>query len=161
MTLGLIVSALFASSQSPAQPLVVPSRLRVPNAARSCQDGAARTFQPVCATGQGVSLKEMDFQECARAQTCRIRGTLDVRLVGHVEMGRLALGSGECINVSLPSGDVRRLRRQGSITVVVEGTVFPAPLGEEIADYRVNQRRIGLGQCANFFLYVPQIQPAR
>jgi hypothetical protein len=97
----------------------------------------------------------MSLAECAEASVCRIEGTLGLLEVDHVVMGRLELTNGECVNVSLPRREVRRIELEGPQRTTVEGRVYRSPGDDpDIMNLTVNGRRIGWHQCGDFYLFV-------
>lgn len=97
----------------------------------------------------------MTLQECSLASVCRIEGVLSVREIDHVHMGRLELPGGECVNVSLPPRDVRRIQREGPRHAIVEGRVNPSP-GDDpnLMTLVIEGRRVGWHQCGDFYIFV-------
>lgn len=70
-------------------------------------------------------------------------------------MGKLITVDNECINVSLPSRDIRKLERDGPRRVEIYGVVFPSPKGEpEVAQLTTDGRRIGFWGCGDFYVFV-------
>ena len=70
-------------------------------------------------------------------------------------MARVELPDGRCVAVSLPEEQLADLRRSGRRQMTVSGLVYGDPsASSEIASLTVEGRRIGLGLCGNFFVYV-------
>jgi hypothetical protein len=71
-------------------------------------------------------------------------------------MGQLDLPDGRCISVSLPERALTELRKTGPKATTVSGRVFGDPsVNREITSMEIEGRKIGLGLCGNFFVFVP------
>ena len=57
-------------------------------------------------------LEVMTAEQCARAETRKVRGMLEMSNDGQAYIGRLHLDDGSCVNVSLPEKESRRLSGQ-------------------------------------------------
>lgn len=110
-----------------------------------------------------ISLKQraQSYDECAAAKECTVSGMATARPAEHGWMVQVDLPEGRCVSVSVPPRDLKRLRRSGPRPATFTGRVFPDPSahfdpsGEEIVFLAVEGRRIGLGLCGDFYLYVP------
>lgn len=106
-----------------------------------------------CAHKVGAELP-MTIEQCRQAKRCVIGGELSVAQIGGVTMGKLQLEGGSCVSASLPLAMIETLEKSGTRQTVLSGTIFPIPTDIEVASISVNQRKIGLGICGNFYLYV-------
>jgi hypothetical protein len=113
----------------------------------------AGALASACATTSGGTTS---YAECAAARACTVRGTMSARLAEGAWMGQLDLGSGTCVSVALPSRIIAELRRDGPRTMTVTGEVYGDPF-ESDSEIRleIQGRKIGLGLCGDFFLFVP------
>jgi len=102
----------------------------------------------------GEPRSAMTYEECRAAKYCRITGTLSIREVDHVKMGRLDVGEAQCVNVSLPENKVKNIEAKGVQTQIIAGKVFPGIMDADIASLKINGRRIGLSQCGDFYVFV-------
>jgi hypothetical protein len=96
----------------------------------------------------------MTIEQCREAKHCVIKGELALMQVGDVTMGRLQAEDRKCLNVSLPPGMIESLQKTEPREMTLRGTILPVPTDIEVATISVNQRKIGLGPCGNFYLYV-------
>ena len=98
----------------------------------------------------------MEYEECATSHVCTVRGIASYTLAEHAPMARLDIGGGRCINVSFPRLALERLRVDGPTETTVTGTVYSerALLSGGDAVLEISGRRIGLGTCGDFFVYV-------
>jgi hypothetical protein len=97
----------------------------------------------------------MSYEECARARFCTVSGSVTARAADHAWMGQLELPDGRCVSISLPPQVLRKLRENGPRRMTVTGQVFGDPSGNtEIATLEVQRRKIGLGLCGDFFVFV-------
>ena len=96
----------------------------------------------------------MSYDECSVADYCSATGTMTIREVDHVKMGRLQLNDEQCINVSLPNRDVRRIERSSGEYISLEGRVFRGSRDATLTSLEINGRRVGLSQCGNFYIFV-------
>ena len=101
------------------------------------------------------SQRSMTFDECSVAEdVCAISGLLSMSSDGHGFIAELRLADGRCVNVSLPISLSRKLLRQAPRAMSVHGAVLGYPIGEDVSHFEVNGRRIGFGECGNFFVFV-------
>lgn len=106
-----------------------------------------------CASQDRVS---MTYEDCASSRRCTVHGTVTARSAEHAWMGRLELPDGRCISVSLPVRDLNSLRQGGPREMTVSGHVYGDPsAGREVTSMEIEGRKIGLGLCGNFFVFVP------
>ena len=105
-----------------------------------------------CATDRG----SMTYELCATSQRCVVSGLVTATPAEHAWMGRLVLPDGRCVAISLPETDIASLRQQGPQLMTVSGRVYGDPSAEtEVAYLEIEGRRVGLGLCGNFFVFVP------
>ena len=112
-------------------------------------------FLTGCVTPQSISYP-MSFEECAKSDHCTISGTVIARQGEHAWMGELTLADGQCISVSLPRRIISELRATGPRQMVVSGRSFgdPSRSIEEVVTLEIEGRKIGLGLCSDFFVFV-------
>lgn len=97
----------------------------------------------------------MSYSECSAARICTVRGTLAFEIAAHAQMGRMTLADGRCVSISLPPDRIRDLRERGPAVTTVTGRVYGDPsVDEEIGYLEIRGRRIGLGLCDDFFVFV-------
>lgn len=71
-------------------------------------------------------------------------------------MAEFALPDGRCVAVSLPENEIELLRSSGPRPMTVTGEVYGDPSGvTEVAYMEIEGRRIGLGLCGGFFVFIP------
>jgi hypothetical protein len=99
-------------------------------------------------------LEVMTAEQCARAEICKVRGSLEMSNDGHAYIGKLHLEDGSCVNVSLSEGQARRLSGQPAQMRTIIGKVFPYIQEDTLIEYRVNGRQIGYGLCGSYFVFV-------
>jgi len=110
------------------------------------------TFTPACVSYERPS---MTYEECSRARSCTIRGLASARVAEHAWVAEVELSDGKCVRVSLPEEQLARLRAGGPRIMTVSGRVFGDPPRDvEVAYVEVEGRRIGLGTCGDFFVFV-------
>ena len=98
----------------------------------------------------------MTYEDCAISHECTVHGTVTARAAEHAWMGQLILPDGRCISVSLPENDLAALRKTGPTEMTVTGRVFGDPSGDrEVTSMEIDGRKVGLGLCGDFFLFVP------
>lgn len=118
--------------------------------------GSAVFIAATC--GGGCTTMEpspMTYEECAGANLCTVRGMASVTRVEAVWMAEVALGGERCVRVSLSDKAISRLRRDGPQIITASGVVYRDPSrNEEVAFMEVNRRRVGLGTCGDFFVFV-------
>ena len=93
-------------------------------------------------------------EECGHATRCKIEGTLSITNDGHAYIGKLLLSDGQCIDVSLPPSQVRKLLNQPLRKQTVRGSVHPYVYHGDFDEIRVNGRLIGYGSCGDFYVFV-------
>lgn len=105
----------------------------------------------------------MNYQSCAASRICTLSGTMTAEPAAHAVMGRLQLPEGRCVSVSLPREQIVELRRAGPKLMTVTGRVYGEPPEDQDAILEIQGRRIGLGLCDDFFVFVPDrnSEPAR
>lgn len=96
----------------------------------------------------------MTYESCAAARFCTIRGTVTAEPAAHAVMGRLDLGDGTCVSVSLPRAQIADLRRTGPRIMTVRGRVYGEPPADRVVIMEIQGRKIGLGLCGDFFVFV-------
>lgn len=96
----------------------------------------------------------MTAQQCEEAKKCKVSGSLAIKSDGHGFIGELSLEDGSCIDVSVPNNFSERYRDQPAQMLQLEGPVFPYPNGEDIIELKINGRKIGVGLCGNFYVFV-------
>lgn len=97
----------------------------------------------------------MSYKTCAAAKVCTVRGVASAKSAEHAWMARLELPDGQCISVSLPDTELNRLRQDGPKEMSITGRVYGDPSAStEIAFMKVEGRKIGLGLCGDFFVFV-------
>ncbi|MEP3052470.1 MAG: hypothetical protein ABJP48_06945 [Erythrobacter sp.] len=111
-------------------------------------------FASGCTTTQPI-LYPMTFEECAEAKFCTVSGNVTARAAEHAWMGELELPDGRCVSVSLPRAELADLRENGPRRMTVQGQVFGDPSGSiEFVTLEIEGRKIGLGLCGDFFVFV-------
>lgn len=96
----------------------------------------------------------MSVESCRKAKQCVLWGVLRIVDVGDTKMGKLEIGHDQCVSVSLPSDMIESAEKQGPHETTLKGTILPVPTDIEVATISVNGRKIGLGQCGSFYLFV-------
>lgn len=96
----------------------------------------------------------MSKKECEISKKCTASGMLEMSSDGHAFIGKLILGDGSCINVSLSDSVSKSLLGKSESYYVVHGFVFPYPASEDILRFEVNGRDIGFGLCGPFYIFV-------
>lgn len=92
--------------------------------------------------------------ECETASVCRVSGLLEMNSDGHGFIGDFTLPDGSCINVSLPEEQSKKLLGNSPVKMEIQGSVLPFPFGENILFFKVNGRRVGFGNCSDFYIFV-------
>jgi len=72
---------------------------------------------------------------------------------GHAFIGILTFNDGTCINVSLPNSESRELYRKPARVRTVTGRTYPFVFADE--EIRVGGRKVGLGRCGPYYIFVP------
>lgn len=98
--------------------------------------------------------KTMSVEECGRAETCTIRGFLEMSNDGHAYIGKVFLESGGCVNASLPEAESRRRSGRPMEVVTITGDVFSYIYEDSYIEYFIDNRKIGYGACGDYFLFV-------
>jgi hypothetical protein len=102
-----------------------------------------------------VAPNPMNYESCAASRICTVSGTITAEPAAHAVMGRLQLPGGRCVSVSLPREEIVELRRGGPKLMTVTGRVYGEPPEDQDAILEIQGRRIGLGLCDDFFVFVP------
>jgi hypothetical protein len=106
-----------------------------------------------CASSPTVA--PMSYEECAASRHCTVSGTVSAQPAEHAWMGRLELPEGRCVSLSLPESEIAALQRDGPRIMTVSGRVYGDPsTDQEVAWLEIEGRRVGLGLCGNFFVFV-------
>jgi hypothetical protein len=110
-----------------------------------------------------VTPNPMNYESCAASRICTLSGTMTAEPAAHAVMGRLQLPEGRCVSVSLPREQIVELRRGGPKLMTVTGRVYGEPPEDQDTILEIQGRRIGLGLCDDFFVFVPDrnSEPAR
>jgi len=101
-------------------------------------------------------------EQFVQCKECTASGMLEMSSDGHGFIGRLTLGNGDCLNVSLSPRRSRALLGRPAQQVTVSGQVLPYPevsLDSQdseylVLSYSVNGRKVGQGRCGKYFLFV-------
>lgn len=101
-----------------------------------------------------VDRSTMNYDQCSAAQVCTVRGIAVARLVESAWMAEVQLADGRCVSVSLPDRLMSSLKHGGPRVMSITGEVFTDP-PIDVVSVEVNGRRIGLGACGDFFVFVP------
>lgn len=102
------------------------------------------------------SRSSMTYEQCANSRRCTVHGIVTARPAEHEWMGELKLADGRCISVSLPASKLESLRQSGPVEMTVRGQVYGDPSRDrEVSSMEIAGRKIGLGLCGNFFVFVP------
>lgn len=92
--------------------------------------------------------------ECEDVSNCKVSGVLEMKSDGHGFIGYLQLSDGTCVNVSLPEGLSKSLVDKPPVMMEVQGPVLPFPNDIDVIGFEVNGRRVGFGNCGNFYIFV-------
>lgn len=98
--------------------------------------------------------KAMSREECSAAAYRVAEGSLTVERVDHVEMGKLSLPDGSCINLSLSKAAIKKAKNRLGQPQKIEGDVRHGDFDENMTSLKVNGRLIGLSQCQGFYVFV-------
>jgi len=105
----------------------------------------------------GLGVKHAETaSECATASVCRISGLLEMGSDGHGFLGNMLLPDGMCINVSLPDEQSKRLLGKPPVRMEIQGPVLPFPYDEDAISFKVNGRKVGFGNCGDFYIFVKE-----
>ncbi len=108
-----------------------------------------------CASAPAPVAESMTYEECQHASRCQISGVLHLRSVDLVQMGRLNLDDGRCINVSLPDNMIEELGRRMPKRQVIKGRVFIGGHRDESAwSMVIEGRKVAISQCGDFYIFV-------
>ena len=107
-------------------------------------------------------LTSMSKEECREADVCELVGHLARSSDGHAWIGRFTLASGECVNVSIPDQGMEALSESGEERVRLSGRVVLYPIFEletdlVVTSFALSGRKIGIGNCGDFFVFVETI----
>jgi hypothetical protein len=91
---------------------------------------------------------------CKGKTYCTLSGRLSIEMVGHVEMGRLDLQDGTCLNISFSPKKIETLLGETPRNATISGIPFNMIPDENVAAVEVMGRRIGFPQCNNFYIFV-------
>jgi hypothetical protein len=123
------------------------------------KSGAVALFTAVGATLSfgctTVAPSPMAQEQCERARFCTVQGVASAKRVERVWMAEVALNDGKCVRVSLPEVEIARLRGDGPKPMTLSGRVYgDPPRTDEVVTFEVNGRKIGLGTCGDFFVFI-------
>ena len=113
------------------------------------------TLATVVGCAGSPSVAAMSYEECAASRHCTVSGAVSAQPAEYAWMGRLELPDGRCVSVSLPASEIDTLQRDGPRHMTVSGRVYGDPsMDQEVAWLEIEGRRIGLGLCGSFFVFV-------
>lgn len=92
-------------------------------------------------------------KECLSGDPCKVSGLLTMSTDGHGYIGKLDVGNGKCLNVSLPDATSRKTIYKPARSVTLRGRWLPYVKQENI-QARVNGRTVGEGLCGDHYLFV-------
>lgn len=105
-----------------------------------------------------------EISECQHRDRCVVSGLMSIEEINHVHMGELVTGKGECINISLPKVAVKKYSKRDKSNVMVAGVLYRTPVMQEdgiTLQYKINGRRVGWGQCGDYYLFVDDVSSIR
>lgn len=106
-----------------------------------------------CATKQEAALP-MSYEQCSEANYCTLKGTMSVHWANHVKMGKLDMGDGKCIDVSLSAERITYFENNPNSQTIINGKNFNYFHDETIAWLEINGRRVGMTLCNSFYVFV-------
>ena len=90
---------------------------------------------------------------CVVGEDCTVTGSIAMTSDGHGFIGKLTLPDGKCVNVSLSDEESRRMTgaapKEGSFT----GRALPYVRDPSLVPL-INGRRVGMGLCGDFYVFV-------
>lgn len=93
-------------------------------------------------------------KQCVSGEECKVSGLLTMSTDGHGYIGKLDVGGGKCLNVSIPDGDSKKLiTRKAAQKATLTGRWLPYVKEFGLA-VTVNGRTIGEGLCGDHYLFV-------
>lgn len=95
----------------------------------------------------------MTKAECAEARVCTLSGAFTVTSDGHTIVGVMTLADGSCVNVYVKPREMEGSVGMPSVQRTVTGRVFPDSKPDAFTEIRIKGRRVGYGQCSDFFVF--------
>ena len=80
-------------------------------------------------------------------------GVFEMSTDGYAYIGKLTLPDGKCMNVSMPDDQSKDLLEKGPRPATFRGKVLKY-VNEYNLILLINGRRVGLGRCGDYYLFV-------
>jgi len=108
-----------------------------------------------CSSDRLAEFGTMTYNDCAKSRICNIRGQASVKYIDHVKMINLKTSSGDCVNISVPNESIMAFKNRDSLgTKTYTGHVFYLTKASDEVAVTINGRRIGVGECSDFIVFV-------